>query len=154
MGDRIDSVQRKNDINAPEVNVNQVNGNGTISASFDISSGNVNESYSHGVNDHNIGINGVYGNTATGNDVKDHANTFHQVDERLGVNPEATMPIAIVGMSCRFAGDATSPEKLWQLCADARSGWSDIPSDRFNKMAFYHPLGEKSGAVRAITKGL
>ncbi|KAF8849554.1 type I polyketide synthase [Acephala macrosclerotiorum] len=27
-------------------------------------------------------------------------------------------------MSCRFPGEATSPEKLWQLCADAKSAWS------------------------------
>ncbi|KAH8651356.1 reducing type I polyketide synthase [Xylariales sp. PMI_506] len=53
------------------------------------------------------------------------------------------MPIAIIGMSCRFPGEATSPEGLWQMCAEGRSAWSEIPQDRFNKDAFYHPSGDK-----------
>ncbi|OCL09643.1 putative polyketide synthase [Glonium stellatum] len=57
------------------------------------------------------------------------------------------MPIAIIGMSCRLPGDATSPEKLWDLCSKARSGWSSIPPDRFNSDAFYHPKGEKTGTT-------
>jgi hypothetical protein len=60
---------------------------------------------------------------------------------------EAEMPIAIIGMSCRFPGEATSPEKLWRLCADGRSAWSEIPKDRFNKEAFYHPENEKRTTV-------
>ena len=59
----------------------------------------------------------------------------------------AAVPIAVIGMSCKFPGDATSPEKLWQLCADGRSAWSEIPASRFNQKAFYHPQGEKSGMV-------
>jgi acyl transferase domain-containing protein len=61
------------------------------------------------------------------------------------------MPIAIVGMSCRLPGDATSPEKLWDLCSKARSGWSQIPPDRFNNDAFYHPKGEKAGTVSYLS---
>ncbi|KAF2800561.1 ketoacyl-synt-domain-containing protein [Melanomma pulvis-pyrius CBS 109.77] len=50
-----------------------------------------------------------------------------------------SVPIAIIGMSCRFAGGATDPEKLWQLCAEGRTGWSEIPEDRFNIDGHYHP---------------
>lgn len=57
------------------------------------------------------------------------------------------VPIAIIGMSCRFSGDATSPEKLWKLCAESKSGWSKIPEDRFNLDAFYHPNGQKLDTV-------
>ena len=60
---------------------------------------------------------------------------------------ENTMPIAIIGMSCRFPGDATSPEKLWKLCAESRSAWSQVPSERFNQKAFYHPQAENLGTV-------
>lgn len=60
---------------------------------------------------------------------------------------EASAPIAVIGMSCKFPGDATSPEKLWQLCADGRSAWSEIPASRFNQKAFYHPHRENSGTV-------
>lgn len=58
------------------------------------------------------------------------------------------VPIAIVGMGCRFSGDATSPEKLWDLLASGRSGWSEIPKSRFAIDGLYHPNGEKSGSVR------
>ena len=68
--------------------------------------------------------------------------------ERSSVN--AWMPIAIIGMSCKCPGDATSPERLWQLCAEGRSAWSDIPQNRFNAKAFYHPKGEKPGAVSTL----
>ncbi|KAI0014964.1 putative polyketide synthase [Xylariomycetidae sp. FL0641] len=51
----------------------------------------------------------------------------------------STMPIAIVGMACRFPGDATSPEKLWDLLASSRSAWSPIDSSRFRNEAWYHP---------------
>ena len=59
--------------------------------------------------------------------------------------PEA---IAIVGLSCRFPGDATSPEKFWEMCAEGRSAWTPIPKERFNAKAFYHPQGEKQNTVR------
>lgn len=57
------------------------------------------------------------------------------------MNPNA--PIAIIGMSCRFAGDVNSPDKLWDLLAEGRSAWSEIPEDRFNIKGFHHPNFEK-----------
>ncbi|KAL4792644.1 polyketide synthase [Aspergillus venezuelensis] len=59
----------------------------------------------------------------------------------------ANIPIAIVGMGCRFPGDATSPEKLFELCLNARSAWSQVPEDRWNKDAFYHPDGKRIGTT-------
>ena len=58
---------------------------------------------------------------------------------------EPSMPIAIIGMSCRFPGDVTSPEKLWELCASARSTWTPIPLDRFDQKGLYHEVKERSG---------
>ena len=46
-------------------------------------------------------------------------------------------------------GDATSPEKLWNLVSEARSAWSEIPKDRFNQDAFYHPQDSNLGTVRS-----
>lgn len=59
----------------------------------------------------------------------------------------STMPLAIVGMACRFGGDVTSPEKLWELVSHGRDVWSEIPESRFNGQAFYHPDPAKVAAV-------
>lgn len=52
-------------------------------------------------------------------------------------------PIAIVGSSCRFAGPATSPSKLWELLKEPRDVLSKI--DRFDADHFYHPDGHHHG---------
>lgn len=59
----------------------------------------------------------------------------------------ANEPIAIVGMSCKFAGDATSPEKLWKMLVEGRGAWTEIPSSRFNLEGAYHPNSEKISTV-------
>ena len=60
-------------------------------------------------------------------------------------------PIAVIGMSCRFPGDVRDPEALWQLCADGKNAWSEIPSSRFNLASVYHPNNERLSTVRIIT---
>ncbi|KAK7756046.1 Type I Iterative PKS [Diatrype stigma] len=49
------------------------------------------------------------------------------------------IPLAIVGIGCRFPGDATNPDKLWDLLASGKSAWSKVPADRWNEDAFLHP---------------
>lgn len=48
-------------------------------------------------------------------------------------------PIAIIGLSCRFAGEACNPEGLWKLIAEGRDTWTEIPTSRFNSKGFLHP---------------
>ncbi|KAK4034496.1 polyketide synthase [Parachaetomium inaequale] len=62
----------------------------------------------------------------------------------------ANTPIAIIGMSCRFAGDVDNPEKLWNLLAEGRSAWSEIPKDRFNIDGFHHPNFEKLNGTNVV----
>lgn len=52
---------------------------------------------------------------------------------------QSPIPLAIVGIGCRFPGDATNPEKLWDILANGRSTWSKVPADRYNEEAFLHP---------------
>ncbi|KAL6719561.1 hypothetical protein ACLMJK_003803 [Lecanora helva] len=70
---------------------------------------------------------------------------------RASSSGQTTKPIAIIGMSCRFPGNSTSPEKLWEMLAEGRSGWSTTPPDRFNQEAFYHPSSDLKGTIN--TKG-
>ena len=85
--------------------------------------------------------------------------SIHTVDEGLEDNPEARtfradsikiMPIAIVGMSCRFPGDVNNIGDFWKLCSEGIvDAWSEVPQDRFNVNAFYHPVAERpqSGSI-------
>ncbi|KAK2039669.1 hypothetical protein LZ31DRAFT_605906 [Colletotrichum somersetense] len=57
----------------------------------------------------------------------------------------AQEPIAIVGMACRLPGDATSPSKLWDMCAAGQDGWSPIPKSRFDVESLYHADKERMG---------
>ncbi|WP_227979258.1 type I polyketide synthase [Nocardia spumae] len=50
--------------------------------------------------------------------------------ERGPSRASADDPIAIVGMSCRFPGGASSPERLWELLASGVDATGDFPSDR------------------------
>lgn len=59
-------------------------------------------------------------------------------------------PIAIVGMACRLPGSATNPEKLWDMVARKQSGRCEIPKDRMNVDAFYHPDPDRNGTVRIV----
>lgn len=68
-----------------------------------------------------------------------------QVAAALAV--DKTKPIAVVGMSCRFPGDSTCPDKLWDMLSKGRNGWSRGKKERFEMNAFYHPTSETSGTV-------
>jgi acyl transferase domain-containing protein len=57
------------------------------------------------------------------------------------------VPIAIVGMSCRFPGGADNPEKLWNMLAKGVDGWSEVPESRFRWESFYHPDPEIQAAT-------
>lgn len=49
------------------------------------------------------------------------------------------IPVAVIGVSCRFPGDADSPSKLWDLLQARTNTWSHVPRDRYNEQAFLHP---------------
>lgn len=61
--------------------------------------------------------------------------------------PPAGEPIAVVGMSCRFSGEATSVEGLWEMLRHGRTGHGPVPSSRYQASAWHHPSHERKGAV-------
>lgn len=60
------------------------------------------------------------------------------------------MPIAIVGMACRMPGNVSTPAEFWELCTRARSGYTEIPKERFNNARFYHPNPGKGGGSNPV----
>ena len=60
---------------------------------------------------------------------------------------QATEPLAIVGMSCRYAGGTTSPAELWQLVAEGRDAMTGLPADRgWDMDRLYDPDPEQVGS--------
>lgn len=61
-----------------------------------------------------------------------------------------TIPIAIVGLSCRLPGAATDPANLWRVCAEQQDVWQPMPRERMNHEAFYHPDPARNGTVGCV----
>lgn len=59
-------------------------------------------------------------------------------------------PLAIVGYACRLSGGIENPDDLWEMCTRRRTGWSEVPKDRFNQDAFHHPNPSKTGCLNPI----
>ncbi|KIW56108.1 hypothetical protein PV05_04791 [Exophiala xenobiotica] len=64
----------------------------------------------------------------------------------------SNMPIAVVGIGCRFSDTATDPEKFWELLAEGRSTSQPVPKDRFDAEAYYHPDYDHAGTC-VTTRG-
>ncbi|KWB39655.1 non-ribosomal peptide synthetase [Burkholderia ubonensis] len=56
-------------------------------------------------------------------------------------------PIAIVGMSCRFPGDAHDLDAYWQLLNDGVDAISEVPRERWDIDAYYDPDPEAPGRM-------
>ncbi|KAI5926535.1 polyketide synthase [Camillea tinctor] len=57
-------------------------------------------------------------------------------------------PIAIIGLDARFPGDGSTPEKFYELLLAGRSARTEIPKDRYNVDAFWHPDANRNGTTR------
>jgi hypothetical protein len=56
-----------------------------------------------------------------------------------GDGPDQTIPIAIVGMSLRFPGDAHDADSFWDMIMEGRCASKSFPADRLNGSSLYHP---------------
>ncbi len=66
-------------------------------------------------------------------------NTTAKKEKKLRV------PIAIIGIGCRFPGNADSPELFWKMLCSRVDAISEVPQDRWNSQAFYSPDIGKPG---------
>ncbi|KAI1488341.1 polyketide synthase [Biscogniauxia mediterranea] len=57
-------------------------------------------------------------------------------------------PIAIIGLDARFPGDGSTAEKFYELLLAGRSARTEIPKDRYNVDAFWHPDANRNGTTR------
>ncbi|KAE8834902.1 hypothetical protein PTNB85_06235 [Pyrenophora teres f. teres] len=57
-------------------------------------------------------------------------------------------PIAIIGIAFRGPGDARDPEAFYRMLVEGRSARTEIPKDRYNVDAFYHPDSDRLGSIQ------
>ncbi len=65
---------------------------------------------------------------------------LEQVHSKLEtVDREKTEPIAIIGVGCRFPGNANDPDSFWHLLHEGIDAVTEIPSDRWDIESYYDP---------------
>ena len=89
--------------------------------------------------------------------IPETTNNFVNVECRTGredgrLESDKLEPIAVTGFSLKFPQDATSPEKFWQMMLHGRSAMTDVPKDRWNVDAFYHPNPDRQDCVGRARK--
>lgn len=51
-------------------------------------------------------------------------------------NGKDSNAVAVVGLACRFPGEATDEDGFWRMLCAGKSAYSTVPADRFNIDAF------------------
>ncbi|KAL9081942.1 MAG: hypothetical protein Q9159_006883 [Coniocarpon cinnabarinum] len=65
--------------------------------------------------------------------------TNPHAQSRPTVRYDDSEPIAVIGLSLRFPGEAVSAEAFYDVIVNGRRTMTEFPSDRLNKQAFYDP---------------
>ena len=125
----------------------QINGhsNGSFNGHFNGQFGGPSSGDSH----HNGFSNGTTNGYVNG--MNDDSNGTRTPDSSSSGYPSSKpMPIAIIGMACRLPGNVATPAEFWELCTRARTGWTEIPKERFNSDLFHHPNPGKGGCLNPV----
>jgi len=69
--------------------------------------------------------------------------------------PGATFsePVAIVGVGCRFPGDASNPDAFWRNLCNGVDAVGEVPADRWDVMAHYDPNPDAAGKMYSLRGG-
>src|SRR5919202_4576525 len=59
----------------------------------------------------------------------------------------ASEPIAVIGMACRFPGDANTPDAFWELLRDGKDTAVEVPAERWDIDAYYDPDPDAPGKM-------
>ncbi|NQY11876.1 MAG: acyltransferase domain-containing protein [Flavobacteriales bacterium] len=62
-------------------------------------------------------------------------------------------PLAIVGVGCRYPGNANSPEEFWKLICDKKDALTEIPEDRWDSASLFAPEFKRSGKINVKRGG-
>lgn len=72
--------------------------------------------------------------------------TIKEMRTRLeAVNREKTEPIAIIGLGCRFPGNANNSSSFWRLLQEGIDAVTEVPPGRWDIDAYYDPNPETLG---------
>lgn len=65
------------------------------------------------------------------------------------IRAAATEPIAIIGMSCRFPGGASTPEGFWDILQNGVDAIAEVPKDRWDLDDYYNPDPDTPGKMHS-----
>ncbi|MDB9517358.1 thioester reductase domain-containing protein [Roseofilum reptotaenium CS-1145] len=65
------------------------------------------------------------------------------------IRAAATEPIAIIGMSCRFPGGASTPEGFWDILQNGVDAIAEVPKDRWDLDNYYNPDPDTPGKMHS-----
>ena len=73
---------------------------------------------------------------------------IEQLQARLAKSEQASREaIAVVGMACRFPGNACDPNSLWKLLETGQDAMGRVPIDRWNADEYYDPRPATPGKM-------
>jgi acyl transferase domain-containing protein len=61
------------------------------------------------------------------------------LSEQDAPDSSASVPIAVVGIGCRFPGGADSAATMWRMLAEGRDAVTEVPPDRWDVEPVYDP---------------
>ncbi len=82
---------------------------------------------------------------------KDTIHSSEEVGAQLGFLPQ--FPIAVIGIGCRFPGDADSPDKFWELLQSGRDALSEVPPSRWDPRRFFDSDATRPGKTQVLRAG-